>query len=461
MNSRAEQMYSYLPVGLQNCAISLQGWRFRRARFGPHFDEALARAKAVAGMSKDEIAAYQLHQLQLFVAHAYNESPYYRKKYDTAGVHPLDLKSIEDLAVLPVLEKNELRRHTGAIQARSTLMDTSLQHVSTSGTTGTPINVAFTLEDMRQRFATLYRMFARFGIDPFDRAVRFSGRTLFPRAEENRTFWRLNYPQNQLLMSTYHMSGANLDEYVQRLEGFKPRVIDGYPSAIYILSRHINRRGWQGRVLPIMIMTTAETLEDFQRSEMLEAFPGVRIANQYASSEGAPFITEDEFGDLVINSDTGVFEIDGGGSSGEILVTSFTTHAFPLIRYRIGDRMELAQGILARSMAMPLARSILGRQEDLIISPDRGPVGRLDPVFKKMPSTILESQIEQVSADEVVLRIVPDKLAGYNASQVKSVVGELQARLGAMTVSVEETESLKRGLNGKLRTVVGFSMRDF
>lgn len=460
MASFAEQVYPHLPIAAQNLAISVQGWRFRRVRFGGAFARDLAEAQRIAGLDSAAIEALQLERLRAFVSWAYEQSPWYRRTYDVAGVKPSDLVTLADLARFPVLEKADLRRHTAEIQARATVGMAGLQHVSSSGTTGTPIQVAFTPADMQQRFAYLYRMFARFGIAPFDRSVRLSGRTLFPDAQRNRVFWRHNRAQNQLLVSTYHMTPENLDDYVAKLAEWDPALIDGYPSAVFLLARHINRRGWQGRVRPRLVMTTAETLEDFQRSEITEAFGGMPIANQYASSEGAPFVTEDEYGDLVINSDTGVIELAVEGDEGEMLVTSFTTHAFPLIRYRIGDRIALEPGRLARSMAMPVARAITGRQEDLIISPDRGPVGRLDPVFKKMPSTIVESQIVQTGPAEVVVRIVPDRAAGFEPGQMASVEHELRERLGSMAIRIEEHATLPRGANGKLRAVIGFSMRD-
>ncbi|MEW4449569.1 hypothetical protein [Qipengyuania sp. JC766] len=459
MASRIDRIYARLPVFAQDLAISVQGWRFRRARFGGAFRDHLAAAERDAKLDPGALARLQLSRLQAFVAHAYDQSPFYRAKYDAAGVHPRDLVSLEDIRRFPPLEKEELRSHTSEIQARSTIGMQGLQAVSTSGTTGTPIRVAYTPEDTQRRFAYLYRMLRRFGIQPSSRSVRFSGRTLFPSAERNGIFWRHNHAANQLLMSTYHMTPANLDAYVEKLQSFAPEMLDGYPSAIFLLARHVNRRGMAGTIAPRLIMTTAETLEDFQREEITCAFPGSRIGNQYASSEGAPFVTEDEFGELILNTDTGLIETADGSPEGEMLVTSFTTHAFPLIRYRIGDTIAFEPGRLARSMAMPVVKAITGRQEDLIVSPDRGPVGRLDPVFKKMPSTIVESQIEQVSESRVALRVVPDMTAGYRRDQLASVIDELEARLGRMEIEVQEVDTLERGANGKLRAVKGIAMR--
>ncbi|MEE9433193.1 MAG: hypothetical protein V3V15_03025 [Sphingorhabdus sp.] len=420
----------------------------------------MEQAEAAAELSADSLEKLQLEKLQKFIAYAYTNSPYYARKYDLAGVSPADLSCLGDLKKFPILEKEELRQFTSEIQCRNAVGQKDLQWISTSGTTGSPITIAFTPADMQQRFAYLYRMLRQFEIEPFDTSVRFSGRAIYDGAEKNNIFWRMNWPQNQMLMSSYHLKNENLDHYVRRLIEFQPKMMDGYPSSIFILARHINNTGQHGAIKPKLIMTTAETLEDFQRAEIISAFPDVKIANQYASSEGAPFITEDIYGDLIINTDTGVIEAGGDAcdESGEMIVTSFTTHAFPLIRYRIGDRIAMKPGQLGRSMAMPVAKGILGRQEDLIISPDRGPVGRLDPVFKKMPSTVVESQIEQTAPSHVVLRAVPDYQSGYAEEQLDSVVAELQKRLGAMTIKIETVDALPRGKNGKLRAVIGRSM---
>jgi phenylacetate-CoA ligase len=213
-------------------------------------------------------------------------------------------------------------------------------------------------------------------------------------------------------------------------------------------------------------MTTAETLEDYQREEIATAFGGSAVINQYASSEGAPFITQDINGELVVNTDTGLFEFvrpgteepAGPGELAEMLLTSFTTHAYPLIRYRIGDTVELPRTPRhSRIWDMPVVERILGRREDILYTPERGFVGRLDPVFKKSPSTLIESQIIQTGPTAFTLRVVPDWEAGYHLSQLDGIKEELKHRLGNVEISVEETDALQRGVNGKLRAVVGLS----
>ncbi|GLQ35963.1 capsular polysaccharide biosynthesis protein CapK [Amylibacter marinus] len=463
LQKHAEQIYPRLPIWAQNALISVQGTIFRKQRYGAGFKTELAQLIAQASRPRAELEQLQLDKLRAFLIHAQDTCPHYTAAFKQAGFDPHSLNSLSDLQHCPILEKDTLRRETDRIA--STKYDPkSLNKSFTSGTTGTPISVAFTPADTRTRFATLQRMFAQFDIPLLPKSVRFSGRTLFPNAQQTKVFWRMNWPMRQMLMSSYNLKSENLLTYVDRLITYEPELIDGYPSAIYILARFINAHGLAGKITPRLIMTTAETLEPFQREEIAAAFGDCPILNQYASSEGAPFITQDINGDLVINTDSGVFEFVRAGTdipaqageTAEMLVTSFTTHAYPLIRYRIGDSVTLPDPARhAKSWDMPVVQSITGRQEDILHTTERGYVGRLDPVFKKTPSTIVECQIEQTAPMAITLRVVPDTRAGFKDTDLDGVRSELLARLGAVEITTEHHQSLPRGTNGKLRAVIG------
>ncbi len=455
-------VYPKLPVAMQNALVSTQGLIFRRRRFSPNFHAELARAIDRANWSADRLTAWQVETARDFLRHA-GASPYWGKRFVDAGFDVESFRAPEDIRRVPILEKVDLRHRAYEI-AHPGLALGKLYPVHTSGTTGAPISVASTAQDQQRRMAYLYRMFALFGIAPMTRSVRFSGRTLFPGAARNRIFWRMNVPMNQMLMSSYDLHPDNLPAYVARLARFRPELIDGYPSSIFVLARFINASGEAGRIRPRAVMTTAETLEDHQRDEISRAFGGCPVINQYASSEGAPFITQDTNGEMVVNTDTGIFEFVRPGTDepaapgelAEMLLTSFTTHAHPLIRYRIGDSVVLPSAPRhSRVWDMPVVENILGRQEDVLFTPERGYVGRLDPVFKKSPSTIVESQIVQTAPMAITLRVVPDRSHGYHPDQLIGIMDELRQRLGDIAIKIEEVEALPRGANGKLRAVIG------
>ncbi|MFO3796154.1 MAG: phenylacetate--CoA ligase family protein [Anaerolineales bacterium] len=465
---KIESIYPELPIALQNVLISGQGLAFRHQRFGAGFSSALEAAIQRSQWCADQLEDWQISTTRNFLNHARMTSPYWGERFLEAGFDPASLQVVSDIRRVPILEKADLRGRTDQI-ASSMYARKQLIASHTSGTTGSPIHVGFTLLDTRTRMAILYRMFKLFQIAPLQRSIRLSGRTLFPDAARNRVFWRMNYAANQMLMSSYDLHPDNLKIYVDRMASYRPDLVDGYPSSIFVLARFINAQGWSGLISPKAVMTTAETLEEYQRSEIERAFGGCPVINQYASSEGAPFITQDTNGEMVVNTDTGIFEFvrpgtdvpAGPGEIAEMLVTSFTTHAYPLIRYRIGDTVLLPQeSKRSRVWDMPVVEKVLGRQEDILYTPDRGYVGRLDPVFKKAPSTIVECQIVHVEPRKVLLKVVPDRAADYHISQLDIVKEEIRLRLGDVVVSVEECDALPRGVNGKLRAVVGLRDAD-
>jgi phenylacetate-CoA ligase len=453
-----ESLYEKSPVTVQNLLISLKGWQFNRERFSGGLENKLNLLAGHEAMSRDEAASLQVELLRDFVAHATSTSSVYAAAFAKAKVGSDQINKLEDLRRLPVLEKEVLRSRTQELKSSSATG--YLVPIHTSGTTGTPITAGFTLQDTRMRMAMWERVHNWYGVSRNDRSVRFSGRTLFPNADHNRIFWRHNHAANQMLMSSYHLASQNLDEYLDAIERFQPALIDGYPSSLYVLARHALASGNKA-IRPKLAMTTAETLEDFQRETISEAF-GCPVKNQYGSSEGAPIACEDEAGQIALFPCSGIIEIVKPGSDepvkdgeeGEMLVTCFHTHAYPLIRYRIGDTGILDGYTRLRPGFRCLAR-ISGRQEDYVVSPERGPVGRLDPVFKKSPSSIVETQIVQTAPDTLQVRYVPDP-ATFRDGDISVVRKELQLRVGNMKIDfVAHEGALPRGANGKLRAVVG------
>lgn len=454
-----EAIYERIPVWAQNLMLSAKGTQFAWERYGGSFSAHLARIKQTERLGQSESKAMQASLLRKFVAHAAQTSPYYAETFKVAGLNLDSISSLEDIRRVPVLEKATLRTETDRIRS-TTAGSGYVIPMHTSGTTGTPMSVAYSLDDIRQKFAYWEASHNWFGVTKRHRNVRFSGRTLYPNAEKNNIFWRHNLAVNQMLMSSYHLHEANLDSYVETLARYRPDLIDGYPSAIYLIARRF--AGLAERPFsPRLVMTTAETLESFQRETIAEAF-GCPVRNQYSSSEGAPFAAEDEEGEFALFPSSGILEVVKPGTDepvrpgehGDLLVTSFITHAYPLIRYRIGDTAAM-DGYTNRRPGFPRILEIQGRQEDYIVSPDRGPVGRLDPVFKKLPPSILESQIVQTRADTVELRYVPD-LTRFSESDIELVRKELKARLGNMSIQLVCYENLlPRGKNGKLRAVIG------
>jgi phenylacetate-CoA ligase len=332
----------------------------------------------------------------------------------------------------------------------------------TSGTTGSPLTVYYSKQDFARRHAFLDRCRRWAGVRIGQKRATFTGRSIVPPGQRKPPFWRYNSPGKQLLFSAYHLSARNLPEYVEAMRKFQPEIIDGYPSAIHIVADHMLRNGSVETVRPRAILVSAETVLEHQRTAIETAFKA-KLYNQYASSEGAPFVSECQNGRLHVHLDSGIVEILDSennpvvpGEMGQMVVTSFTTHVVPLLRFAIGDAAIPSKKATACecSLPFPTIDAIVGRVDDVLFTPDRGLVGRMDTVFKSVSNSIVEAQIVQVLPDLIVLRIVPDR-DRYRPEDADKIVAEMRKRLGLfVTIQVENVQAIPRSATGKMRPVI-------
>lgn len=456
-----EQIYDRLPLFLQNVAVSLKGWEFHQQRYlSESFGDGLRWTKENEKRPLEFLRDLQFVQLRAFATYCYARSPYYRHLWDRSCVRPEDLRKIEDLSLIPIVSKEDMRARTENFFTER--IRRGLVEVHTSGTTGSPMTVYFSRVDVGLRIAFLERCRRWAGVHIGQRRASFTGRNIVPAAQRKPPYWRYNWPGNQLLLSSYHLAQENLAEYVGALSKFKPEIIDGYPSAIHIIAEHILRQGNVGIIRPAAILVSAETVLPHQRKAIEAAF-GAKLYNQYASSDGAPYVSECRYGRLHDHVDSGVIEILGRdgtptppGQVGQMVVTCFTTHVTPFVRFAIGDVAVPAPSD-ARcecGLPFPIVDAIVGRVDDILQTPDRGFVGRLDTAFKKLPNSVIQAQIVQVSPQSIVLKVVPDP-ERYKPGHADLVLEELRRRLGTVVdIRVEETKTIPRSANGKMRPVV-------
>lgn len=456
-----ETLYGMLPISLQNLAVSWKGRAFHGDRYGTaHFGEMTRRLERNERLSPQDLKQLQWLMFRQFAEHCLTNSPYYRRSWQSLGLELSDIRDPADMVRIPIVPKQDLRACNAEFFAEKN--HSGLTEVQTSGTTGSPLAVCFTLEDIGQRHAFLERCRRWAGVRIGQRRATFTGRNIIPRAQTHPPFWRFNRAGNQLLFSSYHLLPDHLSAYAEALQQFQPEIIDGYPSSIHIVAEHILRRGHAGSIGPRAILVSAETVFPHQRRAIESAF-GAKLFNQYSSSEGAPFISECSEGRLHVHSDSGVVEIVdlrgdpvAPGTVGHMVVTSFTTHAVPLLRYAIGDTAIPSKdgSPCPCGLPFPSVEALAGRIDDVLWSPDRGFVGRLDTVFKNVPSTIVEAQIVQTLPGTVVLSLVPDRLH-YRREHADKVVEEMRKKLGdRMVIRIEEVENIPRSTNGKMRSVV-------
>ena len=448
-----EKLYFALPVQLQNIAASVYGLKLKRQRYGRFYKKAYRQLMVSQYWNGSQYDEYQGAQLEDLLKYARANVPYYR---DLFRKH--DVNDLNDFKKIPILDKETLR------QNYSGLMDCNLKkygfaYTNTSGTTGTPIRVPVYHEGRQKNYAFFERAKRWAGIPENSRGVTFAGRVLVRPNAVKGPYWRYNYFNNNLQCSSYHLSEQNLLEYYKAIRDFKADFLDSYPSTAYILAKFIRERRLP-RVSFCAVITSAETLLDYQRRTIEEVF-GCSVFDQYGNAEQAGFICQCEAGSYHVNLEYGIMEFLNPvtqeeakhGELAEVVCTGFTNKAMPLIRYGIGDTAIASSEMCPCGRKFPVVDRLTGRVDDLIITKDGRKIGRLDPVFKGVGETIVESQIIQTDYGHLVLKIV--RGSDYSESDGLKVVEEIHKRTGySFKVDIKYVEAIPREANGKLKSVI-------
>jgi len=211
--------------------------------------------------------------------------------------------------------------------------------------------------------------------------------------------------------------------------------LDGYTTVIHRIAKYILDENIKLSFKPIAIFPNAETLTDLMRYDIEKAF-NCSVRNQYASSEGAPFITENKTGELEINAATGVFEFEQvHGNVYELIVTGFYTTTTPLLRYRIGDSVELETELPVDYKQKDVKiKRIIGRNNDFLLSRENGIVTNvnLSTAIRFVGNDVVESQFVQNEIDNITVYLVINNNADKN-NIIKRLRYELKFRFGTST----------------------------
>jgi phenylacetate-CoA ligase len=289
------------------------------------------------------------------------------------------------------------------------------------------------------------------GVGRNDRRARFSG-----RLGKNDPLYIELPLLNLRLYNSYRIQDYELAELLDSLKEWNPVLIEGYPSMISTVSKFI-RKSQNNLSIPglRMISVTAETLYEWDRKIIESAF-NVKVHNQYASSEGSPFVAECAFGNLHLYLFSGI--IRKVFDKEVYLVTSFRSSKVNLINYDVGDRFVLNEedyliGSNCKCGSIhPIVSDVLGRNDDYILDENQKPIQRLDIIYKGLYG-IIESQIVQYRKNYVSIYIVPD--TNWDVEASAKLVTNTRNLLGdSMNVEIKLTGSIEKGPNGKFRAVL-------
>ena len=461
MNSLAAAVYRLAPVWGQNLMLSAFGSLLERERHGGRYGEYRDLLAVTERWSRAELEAYQDERLRAVVAHAYEHVPFYRRRFDEHRLNPADIKGKADLPKIPLLTRDDIRRHYNDLRSRA-IAGRDFRTGHTSGTTGTPLTLGYDRDTVWMTYAVFDRHYRWAGLRMArdgDPVAVVRGNVIVPPSQSEPPFWRMNRRQNQLLLSSFHLSKANLPAYFEELARFKPAVLDGYPSTLYVLAKYLQSRG---ETFPLRAaVTSSETLYDFQRSVIEERFQ-CRVFDYYALAERVVFSHECERHEgHHVAMEYGIAEVadDHGqplpvGSVGKLVGTSLHNMAMPLLRYVTNDRTAMQNRSCSCGRGLEIMDDVTTKAEDVLTLKD----GRLiSPSVLTHPFKPLDciegSQIVQTASDAIIVRIVPG--AKYTEAHTQRLVSDLKSRLGAsIAVEVEMVDRLEPSKNGKFKWVI-------
>jgi len=319
--------------------------------------------------TREEIAALQLVRLKETVKRVYDNVPHYRKAFDAAGVLPQDLASLADLAKFPFTAKADLRANY-PFGMFATPREQIVRIHASSGTTGKPTVVGYTKADIETWSQVVARSLRASGARPGMKLHNAYGYGLFTGG------LGLHYGAERLGLTTIPVSGGMTERQVQLIADFEPDIITVTPSYMLAILDEFRRQGRDPRKTSLKVgIFGAEPWTNAMRREIEQAFDmhavdiyglseviGPGVANECVETKDGLHIWEDHFYPEIVDPATGRVLPDG--AAGELVFTTLTKEAMPVIRYRTRDLTRLLPGT-ARSMRR--MEKITGRSDDMLI----------------------------------------------------------------------------------------------
>jgi len=417
--------------------------------------------------SRDEIAALQLQRLQTSLKRAYDNVPHYRAAFDAAGVRPEDCKSLKDLAKFPFTGKKDLRDNYPFGMFAVPREQVARIHAS-SGTTGKPTVVGYTKNDIETWATVVARSIRAAGGRAGDLCHISYGYGLFTGG------LGAHYGAEKLGCTVIPMSGGQTEKQVQLIVDFKPHIIMVTPSYMLNLIEEFLRQGMDPAESSLKIgIFGAEPWTDAMRGEIearagidavdiygLSEVMGPGVASECVESKDGPVIWEDHFYPEIIDPETGAVLPDG--EEGELVFTSLTKEAMPVIRYRTRDLTRL---LPPTSRSMRRIGKITGRSDDMLII--RGvnvfPTqieelilknDKLAPIYQLVVTR--DGHLDKLDVLVEARPEVSDRLTTTESEGIaRSLEHGVKTYVGVSTkVRVMATGSIERTLTGKARRVV-------
>lgn len=455
MTPSSEQLYSaFLRYGAMPVMERVQ-----RTPVGAH----LAALERSQWWPAEQLRTLQLLKLRRLAAHSFQQVPVYRRLWTEAGVRPEDIRSLDDLARLPVVDKHILRAAFPDQALARGADPRQLVPYTSSGSTGEPFRFTMTRAEKGMRWAVMFRCWAWAGLRQGVRYVNLMGEHAHGSLQggaRQTLEQRLTGMQH---IPAFAVHDERLDATIDAIVRYRPRLLRSYPATAHRLAEVLAERGID---LPLRgVLTTGEVLYPFQRAAIEAQFrcpvydayggDGMDVAFQCGHSTG-----------YHINAEAVLVEVlDAAGrpvppgQEGQIVLTNLNNLAMPFVRYAIGDLGSLSAERCPCGRGLPLLAHVAGRSSDQLVLPS----GRallmwfFTTLFRQTPG-IDAFQVRQTAPDHIVITLAPGRDFGYLPAGTNGSAAGAQ-RLGAFGGAEQVLAYLRQRIEGEVRSEAVVELR--
>jgi phenylacetate-CoA ligase len=336
---------------------------------GEHTDRHLEELLRTQWLSRDELAELQWKKVTRLLHHAYENSPYYRKRFQEHGVSPEQIQSPGDLSRVPLLTKEELRKNYSEMAVTESTYKYSA--AKSSGSTGQSVKFWKDHRASGAGRAAMMRGHSWYGVNIGDREATLWG---VPLSRSGRIRSRIrDFLLNRFREKNFQLSDEVLRSFYEKMKRVRPAYLMGYSSLVYEFAQFMQQQELDGAALELrMVKVTAESLFDYQR-ELIEQVFSTSVANEYGAAEVGIVAFECPERGLHITAE-GVYveELDTSvpDVGAELVITDLDNFYSPIIRYRVGDYGRCSDMVCRCERGLPLLRDVVGRTSDVVHGPD-------------------------------------------------------------------------------------------
>lgn len=431
--------------------------KFKNNNIRKYLDEM----KKTENYSYDKLSEYQNEKLKKLLLHSIDKVPAY-KKYKNI-TESIKKDPYEALKKFPILTKKEFMKNNSNYLSAEANKENLIPN-TTGGSTGEPVKFYIDRFTVEHYEAARWRGLSWWDISFGDSSVMIWGSPIeLSKSKDIKYKLKERLLKNRIILPAYNINPEEIPEYIETLEKFNPSYIYGYASALYAFAKLILEGDYSINIDLKGVLSTAETLHQYQREIIEKAFK-TKTINEYGARDGGIIGYQCKEGNMHIPIETLVLEIIDmktgervkEGESGSVVVTDLNNFSMPRLRYELGDVAKLSKHFCKCGRQLPIIDEIEGRQEEIFLSKNGSLVhGHYWNHIARNSSGISQFQLIQHDYENVTLKIV--KNDNFKKEEEKKFRQEINEVLGVYNIKVIYCNEIAKSKSGKFR----YAIREF